>query len=90
MIYASLGSLLILIGAIWLIVLSIQTGQTTGEKVLWAVVNFICQPLGGIVFYIMKRVGLVPLILVIIGAILLGIGNYSMAGEMMRGMPTNP
>jgi hypothetical protein len=76
-----------LIGTIWLIVLSVQTGQTTGEKALWAIVNFICQPIGGIVFYIMKRVGLVPLILVIIGAILLGIGNYSMAGDMMNQTP---
>jgi uncharacterized membrane protein len=87
MIFAALGSILLLIGAIWLIVLAIQTGQTTGEKVLWALVNFFCQPIGGIVFYAMKRVGLVPLILVIIGAILTGIGNYSMMNDMMRNMP---
>ena len=90
MAFAGLGGLLILIGTIWLIVLSIQTGQTTGEKALWAIVNFICQPIGGIVFYIMKKVGLVPMILVVIGAILLGIGNYSMAGDMMNGIPRNP
>lgn len=87
MLFAGLGSVLMLVGAIWLIILSIQTGQTTGEKALWAIVNFICQPIGGIVFYLMKKVGLVPLILVIIGAILLGIGNYSMAGDMMNQMP---
>jgi hypothetical protein len=87
MLFAGLGSLLVFVGAIWLIVLSVQTGQTTGEKVIWAVVNFFCQPLGGIIFYVMKRVGLVPLILVIIGTILLGVGNFSMAGEMMRNMP---
>lgn len=84
MLYSGLGSLLVLVGAIWLIVISIQTGQTTGEKVIWALVNFLCQPIGGIVFYIMKRQGLVPLILVIIGAILAGIGNYSMMNEMMN------
>jgi hypothetical protein len=87
MAFAGIGGLLMLIGTIWLIVLAVQTGQTTGEKVIWALVNFFCQPIGGIVFYIMRKVGLVPLILVIIGAILLGIGNYSMAGDMMRGMP---
>lgn len=87
MAFAGLGALLVLVGTIWLIVLSIQTGQTTGEKALWAIVNLICQPIGGIVFYIMKRVGLVPLILVIIGAILAGIGNYSMMGDMMNQMP---
>ena len=82
-----LGGLLMLIGTIWLIVLAVQTGTTTGEKVLWALVNFFCQPIGGIVFFIVKKVGLVPLILVIIGAILLGIGNYSMASDMMNSMP---
>ena len=87
MIFASLGGILMLIGTIWLIVLAVQTGQTTGEKVIWALVNFLCQPLGGIIFFIMKKVGLVPLILVIIGAILLGIGNYSMMGDMMNQVP---
>lgn len=87
MVFAGLGGLLMVIGTIWLIVLAVQTGQTTGEKVIWALVNFFCQPIGGIIFFIMKKVGLVPLILVIIGAILLGFGNYSMAGEMMQGMP---
>ena len=82
-----LGALLMLIGTIWLIVLAVQTGETTGEKVLWALVNFFCQPIGGIIFFIVKKVGLVPLILVIIGAVLLGIGNYSMAGDMMNQMP---
>ena len=82
-----LGALLMLIGTIWLIVLAVQTGETTGEKVIWALVNFFCQPIGGIIFFIVKKVGLVPLILVIIGAVLLGIGNYSMAGDMMNNMP---
>lgn len=82
-----LGALLMLIGTIWLIVLAVQTGETTGEKALWALVNFFCQPIGGIIFFIVKKVGLIPLILVIIGAVLLGIGNYSMAGDMMNNMP---
>lgn len=82
-----LGSLLMLIGTIWLIIIAVQTGATTGEKVVWALVNFFCQPLGGIVFFIMKKQGLVPLILVIIGAILLGVGQFSMANEMMQNMP---
>lgn len=82
-----IGGLLMLIGTIWLIVLAVQTGASTGEKVVWALVNFFCQPIGGIVFFIVKKVGLVPLILVIIGAILLGIGNYSMANDMMNNMP---
>ena len=83
---SAIGALLILIGAVWLIIISIQTGQTTGEKLLWALVNFLCQPIGGIVFYIVKKQGLVPLILVIIGAILSGVGNYSMLGDMQNQM----
>lgn len=87
MMFASLGGIILLIGAIWLIVIAVQTGQTTGEKVLWALVNFFCQPLGGIIFYIVKRQGLVPLLLVIVGSILTGWGYSSMAADMMRTMP---
>ena len=84
MAFAGIGGLLILVGAIWLVIISIQTGQTTGEKILWAAVNFLCQPLGGIIFYIVKRQGLVPLLLVIVGAILAGIGNYSLMSDLQR------
>lgn len=87
MLFLSLGSLLWLIGTIWLIVIAIQTGTTTGEKVIWALVNFFCQPLGGIIFYVMRKQGLVPLILVIIGAILTGYGWTTSMGDMMNNMP---
>lgn len=83
---AAIGGILLLVGAIWLIIISIQTGQSTGEKVLWAVVNFLCQPIGGIVFYIVKKQGLVPMLLVVIGAILSGIGNYSMMSDLQNQM----
>ena len=66
---AVVGSLIAFIGAIWLIVTAVQTGQTTGDKVLWGLVNFFCQPLGGIVFYIVKKQGLIPLLMVIGGII---------------------
>ena len=87
MAFAGLGGLLCFIGGIWLIVIAIQTGQTTGEKVLWALVNFLCQPLGGIVFYIVKREGLVPLLMVIIGTIIGGYGYAGVMNEYMRNMP---
>jgi hypothetical protein len=86
MAFAGIGALLLFIGAIWLIVISIQTGKTTGEKVLWALVNFLCQPLGGIVFFIVKRQGMVPLILVIIGWLLCAYGYSVSLPEMMRQM----
>lgn len=87
MLFAGLGGLLMFIGAIWLIVVAIQTGQSTGDKVIWALVNFLCQPLGGIIFYIVKKQGLVPLILVIVGAILSGVGYASSMNEIMQQMP---
>jgi len=87
MLFASLGGLLTLVGAVWLVVIAIQTGQTNGEKVIWALVNFLCQPLGGIVFYIVKKEGLIPLIFVLIGSLLLGFGNYSLMMDMMNQMP---
>jgi hypothetical protein len=87
MVFLSLGSILLLAGTIWLIVIAIQTGQSTGEKVIWALVNFFCQPLGGIIFYILKKQGLVPLILVIIGAILTGVGWSTSMKEILDQMP---
>ncbi len=87
MVFIGLGGLLMLIGMIWLIIISIQTGQTTGEKVLWALVNFFCQPIGGIVFYIVKKQGLVPLILVLVGALLYGAGAATSMNELMQQMP---
>ncbi|HMU34341.1 MAG TPA: hypothetical protein PKC89_10795 [Pyrinomonadaceae bacterium] len=72
---AMLGWLLIVVGAIWLVVVSIQTGKTTGEKVIWALVNFFCQPLGGIVFYFVQKQGMVPLLMVIAGWILMIFGG---------------
>ncbi len=87
MAFIGLGSLLILIGVIWMVVIAVQTGQTTGEKALWAIVNLICQPIGGIVFYIVKRQGLIPLILIIVGCIIFAPGYYSMVSEMLKNMP---
>lgn len=87
MVFVGLGGLLIFIGTIWMIIVAIQTGQTTGEKALWALVNFFCQPIGGIVFYFMRKQGLIPLILIIIGYLIAAPGYYSMMDEMMRNMP---
>ncbi len=70
-----LGWLLIVVGVIWLVVVSIQTGKTTGEKVIWALVNFFCQPLGGIVFYFVQKQGMIPLLMVIAGWILMVFGG---------------
>jgi peptidoglycan/LPS O-acetylase OafA/YrhL len=82
-----LGSLLMLVGAIWLIVTAIQTGKDTTDKVIWAVVNFLCQPLGGIIFFIVKKQGLIPLLLVLAGAVLMFFGG---ALNFSAGLPSTP
>jgi hypothetical protein len=87
-ILAILGWLLAFIGMIWLVVTAIQTGANTGEKVIWAIVNFLCQPLGGIIFFIVKRQGLIPLLMVIGGWILLVAGGGMAAFTNM--VPTSP
>lgn len=76
----ALGGIMVLVGWIWLIVTAIQVGADTKEKVIWGLVNFFCQPIGGIVFYIMKKAGLVPLLILIVGYVLMFLGggfNYS-------------
>lgn len=70
-----LGYILLLVGTIWLVVTAIQTGSDTKEKVIWGLVNFFCQPLGGIVFYFMRKQGMVPLLLVIAGWIIMVVGG---------------
>jgi len=86
-ILAILGWLLAVIGMIWLVVTAIQTGTNTGEKVIWALVNFFCQPLGGIIFYVVRKQGLYPLLMVIVGWILLVAGGGLSAYTNMSGMP---
>jgi len=63
-----------------MVVVAIQTGQTTGEKAIWGLVCFFCSPLGSIIFFVMKKQGMVPLLLQIAGFILTLVGggfNYS-------------
>ena len=69
------GYLLFLVGLIWLVVTAVQTGKDTTDKVIWGLVNFFCQPLGGIIFYFVKKQGMVPLLMVIAGTILMIVGG---------------
>ena len=72
---AILGWVLLVVGTLWLVVTAIQTSVETKDKVIWGLVNFFCQPLGGIIFYVMKKQGLIPLLLVIAGWILMVMGG---------------
>jgi hypothetical protein len=82
-----IGALLMLICAVWFIVLSFQHGSSTGEKVVWAIVNFFFQPLAGIIFFFVKKDGLIPMILGIIGVVLYGYGFTTSMGDVLRTMP---
>lgn len=79
-----LGGLLMLICIVWFVVLSVQQSASTGEKVLWVVVNLLFQPLAGIIFYFVKKDGLIPMILGIIGVILYGYGFTTSIGDVLR------
>lgn len=65
----AIGSIIVLIGWIWLIVLGFKHGGA-----LWGILNIICQPITGIIFCIMHKTGWIPLILMIVGGIIEGIG----------------
>jgi hypothetical protein len=73
-----------LVCVIWFVVLSFQMGGSTGEKVVWAIVNFFFQPIAGIIFFFVKKAGLVPMILGIIGVLLYGYGWFTSAGDILR------
>ncbi len=81
------GALLMLICVVWFVVLSFQMGGSTGEKVIWAIVNFLFQPLAGIIFFFVKKAGLVPMILGIIGMIFYGYGLFTSMGDIMNQLP---
>ena len=85
--FIGIGALIMLIGIIWFIYLAFQTEQTTGMKVLWAALLFFLQPITGIIYFFLRKVGLIPLILVLIGTIIYGYGAFSAASDVMRTMP---
>lgn len=82
-----IGALLMLICVIWFVVLSVQLGGTTGEKILWVIVNLLFQPLAGIIFFFVKKAGLIPMILGIIGVLFYGYGMFTSVGDVMNQMP---
>ena len=74
-----LGTLLALVGWIWLIVIGFQKGGA-----LWGILNLICQPITGIIFCVMHKTGYLPLALLIIGNIIAGIGMVPLMPAYMK------
>lgn len=77
------GGLLMLICIVWFIVLSLQMGGNTGEKVIWAIVNLLFQPIAGIIFFFVKKAGLIPMILGIIAVVFFGYGFFTSLGDVV-------
>jgi hypothetical protein len=60
-----IGSLIALIGWIWLVVLGFQVGGA-----LWGILNIFFQPITGLIFCIMNKTGWMQFAMMIIGYVL--------------------
>lgn len=76
-----LGSLIMLIGWIWLIVLGFQKGGA-----LWGILIFFFSWIAGLIFCIMNKTGWIPLALMLVGGIISGIGMVPVMLKMMEQM----
>jgi hypothetical protein len=77
-IVGGLGGLLFLIGWIWLIVIAFQTSGT-----LWGILNIFFQPVMGIIYALVKKVGWLQVGLMIVGFILAGVGMGSSIAALL-------
>lgn len=83
-----LGMLLAFVGWVWLIVTAVRSGATTQDKVIWGLVCALgCPPIGGIIYYVVKRNGLVPLLVSIAGNVVLYLGGGMSAWSNLGSMP---
>ena len=65
----AIGGLVAFIGWIWLMVLGFKQGG-----ILWGVLIFLFSGIAGLVFCIVYKTGWVPLILLIVGGLISGVG----------------
>lgn len=70
--FVGIGYLFMIVGAIWMIYLAVTTETTTASKVLWGILIFITGPIAGTIYFLMKKIGLVPLILMWIAVLFYG------------------
>lgn len=77
-----IGSLITLIGYIWLIVIGFQKGGA-----LWGILIFFFSWIAGLIFCIMHKTGWIPLVLMIVGGIISGIGVVPIMMKAMENMP---
>lgn len=72
-----IGALLMLIGAIWMIYLAVTSEPTTGGKAIWGILIFLTGPFAGTIYFLLKKIGLVPLILMWIAVLFYGYGIFT-------------
>lgn len=74
-----LGSVLFLVGWIWLIVIAFKS-----EGALWGIINIFFQPLTGLIFCIVKKVGWAQWGMMVLGLCLVGFGGGMTAMSNLR------
>jgi hypothetical protein len=79
----SLGWLLMFVGAVWMIYTAVTTESTTGSKVVWGVLIFLLGPITGTIYFLMKKVGLIPLILMWIGVLFYGYSVFTATSSLL-------
>ncbi len=65
----TIGSLIGLIGWIWLIIIGFKQGG-----VLWAIFILLFSGIAGLIFCIVYKTGWVPLLLLVVGGLISGLG----------------
>lgn len=70
MILALVGAAMLLIGWIWLVI----TGFTKGG-ILWGILTFFFSWIAGLIFYVTKKEGLTPTLLILGGIVLSILGR---------------
>jgi hypothetical protein len=76
------GSLIALIGWIWLLVVGFQRGG-----VLWGVLIFFFSWIAGLVFCIIHKTGWAPLAMMIVGGLISGLGAIPIMLKVIEQMP---
>jgi hypothetical protein len=82
--FVGIGWLLMIIGVIWMIYLAVTTETTTGSKAIWGILIFFFGPIAGTIYFLMKKVGLVPLILMWIGVLIYGYSAFTSVSTLVK------
>jgi hypothetical protein len=77
-----LGGLIAFIGWVWLIVVGFKEGGA-----VWGILIFFFSVIAGLIFCIMKKTGWIPLVLMIVGGVISGIGMVPVMMKIVENMP---